>query len=155
MGQCGSFMSSGLPDFLQPHQTTHPGAVQAECAAQGPGLHLGGQREGQRVPVGQLPPSPGLCGTHGHSRGFGDGSGRPQVALAVGRQRGWLVPAGTVPRGAGQGPALRAALGAQGGRAVRRRRRGQVPERGWDGQRFVLVQSSRCSLRGGGMKSTA
>lgn len=118
--------------------------------------------------VGEFPASPGLRGAHG--RRFGHRPARPGLALAAGGQRGRLVPGGAVPRRAGQGPSLRAALGAQAGaqgsaqggaqggaqgvRPVRGRRRGQVPERGGDRQRFVLVQSTWSSLRGGGISLT-
>lgn len=144
----------GRPNSLKPTFTpissTHHLVVQAERApkpmALSPGIHLRGQGEGKRVPVGQFPPSPVVPRAESCRGGFWDRPGGPRIPLTGGGHGGWLVPGRTVPWCAGQGPSLRSSFGPDGVGSVRRRWRRQVAERGWDGQRFILVEGARSSL---------
>lgn len=144
----------GRPNSLKPTFTpirsTHHLVVQAERApkpmALSPGIHLRGQGEGKRVPVRQLPPCPVVTGAESCGGGFRNRPGGPRISLAGGGHGGRLVSGRTVPRRAGQGPSLRPTLGPDGVGSVRRRRRRQVAERGWDRQRLVLVKGARSSL---------
>lgn len=122
----------------------------------GPRLQGGGQRQGQGVPVGELPdacsevhPQAGHLGARGGGGGrraagggrFGDGPRVPVGQGSVRGRRGQLVSRG-LAGSARQRPPLQPAVRprpARVGRPVRRRRRGQVPQRWGEGEGLVFV----------------
>ena len=149
-GHLGRLNSSQIT--FTSNKPTYHWVVQAEHASKlmavSPGVHLRRQGKGKRVPVWQFSPCPRVTRAESYRWGFWNWPGWPQICLTVAGHRRWFVSQRTVSWRAGQGTSLRPTFSPDGMWPVWRRWRWEISERGWDWQRFILVESTRCSLEG-------